>query len=342
MSDVLGIKPGRGGEVDDEASPEVVELREMFADVPEEPVEIVPAPSDDEPEQPGQAPPAEEEAPEGETAEEEAARLYANRFPTVQGLEDGYTEVRNAFTKVTMENSSLRAEYEAQQQALADQQQQIGAILEMMQTQLSETDPDFADELRKRMEIQRAVAQRVEPLQQQLTQQQQLAQQQIVVEQERAQARGAVERFMAAHPEVVPGSETDNLIVARYIELANAGVELDVTNPEHYEIAYEASQNPTFMAELMMAPNAVKIPGGVARVRERSGATIAAAAVGRDNSAPAARGPVRKRLETFVETGSGGAPLEGAPGEKPTDEFDEAWSYYKSSFEKGPLFGSKR
>jgi hypothetical protein len=300
----------------------------------------------------------EESLVEGEVDEEEVDRLaeeyagqFADTFRTVGELEDGYKEVRSAFTRVAQEASTHQQRMEELQKLNEEQQGQIDGILEFMQQQMAENDPEFAEELQRRLAMQEELQAQVQPLQEQLEQERVARSQQQQVQQMQAQAAQVVAAFYDDHEDIQPGSPEDNALTRIYAQVdqglyegTGGNVRLDPTNREHLELVYEISQNPQLGAEVLMSPLALKVPGGVARLRERAGATIAATEQPpRDNGQGRSRGPVRRRVEGFVETGTGGAPGAGAPGEAPKDEFDEAWDWYNSTHnQRGPLFGSKR
>jgi hypothetical protein len=341
MSDqVLGIRSAPEDEPDD--------LMAMFADddtetEPGGEVVVAPAPSDDDlpPDLPldeaEPSPGAPEPLPAGE-----GPFPWAGKYRTPDELAQGYGEVTTAFTRVTQQNAEMRQAIEDQQSQIASSQAQMGEIVQFLQAKAAEDDPDFAEELARRQQMDQMVSSRTQPLQEQLAQQQQQSAQRAQQEAYKAEARGAISGFFAAHPDITPDSDGDRAMTQTVQTLLQSGVALDIRSPEHLEVALEATRNPAFAVELMMSPQAMAVPGGVARIRERSGATMArATGPGRENpTRPAA--PVRRQTGTFVETGSGGSPQDGAPGETPTDEFDQAFSYYKAHFEKGPLFGSSR
>lgn len=327
----------------EEENPEE-DLMSMFAD--EETGELEAEPNnDEEPEAPPAEPlPPEEEEPEAPAAEEpeqpeaEQARLYANKYRSPEELERAYLEVTTGFTRVAQENAQARQAQEQMQAQLQAQQEQLQQVAEFLQAQMAEQDPEFAEELQRRMEMQQQIDQQVEqrlaPLQQQMQQQDPEAVAAV------GQMQAAAADFYRRHTEVAQGSAEDVAMTQGIVQMMNAGVPIDLRNPEHLDLALEASQNDALAAELMMAPQALQVQGGVARLRQRAGATIQASEASPTDNGTRAKAPVRQKVEGFVETGTGGAPQSGAPGRKP-DEFDEAWEWYQGRSARGPLFGAK-
>lgn len=341
MPDALGIQNFGRGEPEEE-NPED-DLMAMFRDedaadeVEAPPADLTPLPREDGDEE---APPAEEPAAEEpETAtDEEKARLWANKYTSPEDMERAYLEVTTGFTRVAQENAQIRQQFEQVQTDAQAQQAQMNEIVGFLQAQMAEQDPDFAAELEQRNRTQQMVdqqvAQRVAPLEQQMQQNDPQAAQAV------ARMRGAADDFYRRHSEIVQGSTEDIAMTQGVVQMMNAGVPIDLGNPDHLDLALEAAANPALAAELMMAPQALQVPGGVDVLRGRVGATIQASEASPTEKGTRAKAPVRQKVEGFVETGSGGAPQSGAPGKKP-DEFDEAWDWYQGRSARGPLFGAK-
>lgn len=369
----LGIQGGRGGEpYADEDTPED-EMAKMFADatpgdeldVPPEPL-TQPEPDEEEDEELPQTQPEPPTSPEEtgetqalvepgtteeevETAAEEEERLLAGRFQKIEDLEGSYKELQGAFTRIA-QDAQAREEREAALQAALDQQRaEHDQLVQMLTQQMAEQDPEFAERLQRQQEMQRFLDARLpqpDPEDERLSWEEQQEEQQLQ-ELQRA-AAGAITTFFTTHPEIKPGTPEDRKLTDTMTLLQQSGVPLALVNPKHIEIAYEASKDDRLVAELMMSPGAVNLPDGIDRLRARMGATIPATGEAPPNGAGGTqpqspqRGPVRKRLEGFVETGSGGAPADAAPGSQ-GDEFDSAREWYEKSYgAKGPLFGSKR
>lgn len=341
----LGVRSGFGPDDDD---PE--DLASMFVDEDvetddEQPDEQaapeVPPWVEDEP------PVEEEEEPEGEEvpAEEESAedteRMWAGKYAEPEQLETAYTEITRAFTQATQENRQMRDREAAFQAQINELQQQLSTVVEVIQSDLAERDPDFAEQLAERQRLAEAVAQQVGPLQEQLAQQQVAARQ---AELDRAIAASAT-TFYNAHPEIAPGSREDAVLTETTRQLLTAGVPLDITNPDHLEVALAAAAEPQVVQTLIVNKDRItpqQISFAASQIKAARGATIPQNPQGSPATGTRPKGPARRRLDAHLETGSGGAPMDGAPGESPKDEFDEAWDYWQQAKDKGPLFGGSR
>lgn len=278
-------------------------------------------------------------AEEGEAEEiDEAEPLYAGKFTDVEGLENAYLEVTSGFTRIAQDRKAMQDQMAALQARDAEREQQMQQLVGYLTNQMAESDPEFAEQLQRQQQVEQLVQQRVQPILQQ--QEQQMAQQ--TQAQRDAAAQLEAQAFYAAHPDVVPQSEADQMVARTFVALANAGVPL-VYDRASLDVAFEASQNPQLALDLMMNPRALEVPGGLDSLRARSGATIAPNAPAPGENGTRRRGPVRQRVDTFVEVNSGGAPAPAAPGAEKLDEFQEAWDVFtKEQSSKGPLFGSAR
>ncbi|HET9672663.1 MAG TPA: hypothetical protein VFQ40_07420 [Actinomycetota bacterium] len=310
------------------------------ADEEEEPSGFPGAPGPPEPAPAAQVP--EEELVEpGTTREEiaEAAQQLAGGYDTVEQLSEGYVSLQGAFTRVSQDYRAQQAYLEAQEQQLADTQDQLDELIEMLQNREAENDPEFAERLERSRQLREEIDARITPIEEHLEQQAQ-AQPQLNGDQQAAVA--AITAFQQRHPDVPPRSPADMAFAQVFRELRASGVPLDIRSGDHLEIAYEALQNPNLKMELMMSPNALNVQGGLDVLRQRAGATVAATGgTPQPGTRPPAQGATRRRPSAHVETGTGGAPADTAPGKQP-DEFDEAMSWYSEEFTKGPLYGSGR
>lgn len=272
---------------------------------------------------------------------ETVAAEFRNRFSTMEQLGQGYKAIQRGFTDVVSENRRLVAAQEEANQRVAQLEQLVQQMVLSQDPELAE---QFQAEMARTQQIEQAVQQRVAPIEQQLQQQAQL-QQRAAVEQ---RFDTAVRTFYENHPDIPPESPQDQEFTQTASRIAqvlkSSGVEVDLTNPQTYEVFYEAHSNPQFMAELFLAPQAFEIPEALARLRERAGATIARErqpGPSRQGTRPGSPPTARKRIEAHVEQPSGGAPGTPAPGQKPGDEFDEAMAWYDRRSARGPLFGGQ-
>lgn len=366
---MLGVGPSLGDEQDPESLAAMFSEEDLPDDEATEPVE--PGTTEEDPDGPvesdgppegwqppeGEAPAsppppptqAAEETPaaeigieegeeEGEGEEEEEEELIEGRFRTQEAADLAYKEIQAGFTRMAQENRQLLERLQAQDD-------QIRQLTQMQYQQLAENDPELAEqwqaEQQRQAEIQEAVQAQVAP---------------IMANQARDRAQQTVASFYQSTG-IAPGSEADQAVTQSFAQLRQAGVDLDITNPDHLQLALEAAAFPQFGAELMFAPNALKIPGGLDTIRQRSGVTIPDEVEGSPGTQPASppgdgtrqegspdrtqpkpRKAERRRVsEAFVESPSGGAPAEAAPGKTP-DEFGEAWDYYQNRRNRGPLF----
>lgn len=274
------------------------------------------------------ADPALDEAPEGETAAEEQARLYAGRYQSVEQLEDGYKQLQRAFTDI----AQTRQASDAEVAQLRAEQEQVRAYLLQ---QAAEADPELAERIQREQQLQQMVDQRVreqvEPLVQPI--QQREAVQQVV-----AQAQSAIQGFYQRHG-IQQGDERDVAALEVVKQTMSAGYELDISNPQHLDWALDVVEGRQAAPPGIRVPQLAAAGAGPAPV---PGATVAPAPAAPGTGTPAApKAPVRRRVETHVETGGSGAPASAAPG-GPKDEFDEAVAWYEGRRARGPLFGSQR
>lgn len=284
---------------------------------PQEPEE--PEPEQETEEEAEEAPEPEPEAPAPEqdalAAAEEAARLYAGRYHTVEQLEKGYGELSAEYTRARQQ----AVEMEQRQQQLEQVMQQLVPVLE---AQLAQQDPEAAERYRQQMELQQqaqAIAEaQVAPLREQM----ELQAQQSKVE-------SLVNEFRARHPDVAPGTELDRAVVQTASDL-----QLNAANLESLEIAYEAAKDPYLRQVLKANPPLIESDEGIAYARIQARLLQGLSGQGQ----PAPQQQPRPAGEAYVETGEGGAPARNAAS-TPYDEFDEAMDTWAKE-RRGPLFGS--
>ena len=305
--------------------PEIVEEHDDYPAVAET--------EEEPPGEPGEGDPAIDETPQ---------QQYAGRYQTVEELENGYKEIQGGFTRMAQENRQFVQNQQIQETRLAELEALNQQMIEVLQAQMFENDPEAAEQFQREMQQRQAIDQQVQQQVQQAVGpiQQQAVQQQV----DQAAERSVMEFYQRR--QIEQGSQEDIQATTAFRQLRSMGVPLDITNPDHIEAAYDAAQDPAFLNELIFNPQALQIPDGVARLRQRAGGTIpaVAGAAPLGTPAPAQRQAVRRRVEAHVETGSSGAPGGSAPGTKPADidPFDEAMDYYKGQRSRGVLFGSQR
>lgn len=355
MPDQMGIRPGLSEPYDEDQDRQGVptgpdeEIMAMFAeDNDGDQIDTEPDPVDP-PAAPASPPVADGDPgaaadPAPPAPAEPALDQAAAELPVVEEpYEVRYRELQRAFTQVAQDHQRRDREYQELQAYVGSQQEQFDQLVTLLQEREAENDPEFAEALTRNQEIDRLVAERLAPFEEEREQQQQREQQTVA----QTQAEQAVAVFYRDHADIVPGSAPDLAMAQTFQQLRGAGVPLDIRRVEHLEIAREASVDPNFAAELAMQPGALNIPDGLTRLRARAGATVESSTGATPpgdggTRQPGSNGaPARRRLEASLEVGSGGAPVETAPGTQ-TDEFDEATKWYKNDFQKGILFGAQR
>lgn len=339
------------------------EASDVAPEVTQEPAPAEPSatPQEQEQGQPdeGSTPdPGQEQAPEGESAEAQAARLYAGRYRTPEELEKGYKNIQRLQTRTQAERQ--RAELEAQQLRAA--LQEVRPYLEQLRADPGSVDDGFHDPTQLDADQLRAL------IDKQVSQRVQQVQQQTQAEQTRQELRRTVESFIATHPDAAPGTELDEAIgdvlaefqtdaegnrrfdlfpvtegnlevaytLAKEPDLRNMVVELDlVPNTENIEIAREAVSNPALAEVLLANPTLVDTEHGLNFARKQAALPGMYADAAQRGAAPS---PEQARRAAYVETGGTGAPVMSAPGANPPDPFDEAIAAYNRGRESN-IFG---
>ena len=273
------------------------------AEVPEEAPEETP-----EDEEPPEEAPEPEAAAEAEDTAPELERLYADKFTTVEALESGYREAAAWATRASMENAQLRQEHGRAMQLL----QQMAPIV---QQKLIEDNPELEEQFNIAQQVNQRVREQMEPLQARQAQQAMTAE--IV---------SNVGAFRSRHPDVPPNSPADHRFAATLQDL-----QLPVGHPVAMEIAYEAMNDEGLHKVLKANPQLMQSPEGFEVAKAQAARFF-----------PKQRQPVRPKAavqKAFVETGGTGAPMDGAPGERPDkDSFDKALDFWRSNFDN-PIMG---
>jgi len=221
-----------------------------------------------------EAPSAEDESEAPETPEEEAQRLWANKYQSPEELERGYNESREQWRRAVEARKAeeqraleLENQYGQLQQALqqvvptlqqaaereklyqswaAEYKQQTGEFPPGYQP-LAEKSPDTVAP----SDVQQIVEQRI-------AQERALAFEQAQRQQELRALEQNIYSFYQDHPEVEPRGPLDNEITDAIAALNEAWVptdtEVDPSDRGSLEIAYEAAQRPALLAILQMKP----------------------------------------------------------------------------------------
>lgn len=332
----LGELPDFVAEEPTEAAPAAEAAPEATAPVVEEAPPFVPQVV----EQPA------EEAPAGETAEEAAERLLAGKYRSVDELEKGYRELRD-LQRRTAERAKAadlqRQELEARtMQIQSALQQTIPAVQQALSArQAQQADPYGLDP--QAQQQQGLDPRMVMPLVDMQVQQRMMEYQNIQSARQAAAdeyqtANSALQEFYNTHKEVEPQGEIDASIASTIVSINEAweptGSTLDLTNPEIFEIAYEATQRPALRQVLEINPALIDTDTGLELAR-RQAALLEADITPSTTSAPGATRTSQRK--PVVERASSGTP----PATEGTqqDEFDAAvLAFRKDRESKGSIF----
>lgn len=328
------------------------------------------APAEQAPEaQQGEQQPVEGE--QQEPPPEQPERNYAGRYKSVEDLESGYKHIQRLATRSSeqaraqeLKNQQLEA---ALQQAVGllrqagvmpDQQQPTQPQApQQQQRQLPQQPQDLTPQAVQQF-IEQQVAQRTDQVQAQAVQQLQAQ-----------QVSQTIDAFRQKHPDVAAGTELDNY-VAEVVKEFQRDVETNRLDPslfpvtlENLELAYELATQPQLydlVMELDMEPDTTNIQlakealsdetlrtvllGDPALIDSEHGVQLArrqaellklplgAQQVAQAATQQVTMTPEQQRVAAHVETGGTGAPVTGAPGQRPEgDEFDEALTAWKGT-----------
>lgn len=241
---------------------------------------------------PPEAPPE----PEEETTEEEEQRLLAGKFQTPEAMEQAYQNLEREFTKRAQETAEIRARQEQQDELFQ-------ALIPVLMQQQIQENPELAEQLDFAERVQPLIDQRLEPVQNELTQ-----------AREQESFLRTVADFRTRHPDVPPNSAQD-------YTLAQVITELDLVkeDPEALEVAYEATMDPKLRFVLNASPHLAENDAGMQMARLQAsqlqlpGQPAPAPQNGQAQGGTAQQQPQRQMA--FVEKGPSGAPTQGAPGD---------------------------
>jgi hypothetical protein len=287
--------------------------------------------------------PAQEEQPL--TAEE--IKLLAGKYKSVEDLEKGYNELRD-LQRRTAERAKAadlqRQELEARsmqiQQALQQTIPVVQQALAARAAQQQQTDPYGLDTEQQQPGLDPRM---VMPLVDMQVQQRMLEMQNATAVQQAAameynSANDALQQFYSAHPEVEPQGEVDASVAQTIVALNQAwrpsGSTLDLTSPDVFEIAYEATKRPALRQVLEVNPAFIDTDAGMELAR-RQAALLEADITPSTTSAPGATRTTQKK--PIVERASSGTPpaTEGTQ----SDEFESAvLAFRKERESKGSIF----
>ncbi len=238
--------------------------------------------------------PPEEAPPEEETTSEEEQRLLAGKFQTPDALEQAYQNLEREFTRRAQETAEIRTRQEQQDEIFQ-------ALMPMLIQQQVQENPELAEQLDFAQRVQPLIDQRIEPVQQELSQ-----------AREQEDFLRTVADFRTRHPDVPPNSAQD-------YTLAQVVQELDLVkeDPEALEVAYEATMDPKLRFVLNASPHLAENDAGMQMARlQASQLQLPGQPAPAPQNGQAQGGTVQpQRQVAFVETGPSGAPTQGAPGE---------------------------
>lgn len=281
----------------------------------------------------------EEVEAEVEAAPSQPERLYLGKYKTPEDLEHGFKNVQR-----------LEAKARERADALEQRSQELEAALRQVAQHLMAQEATSQDGLQPGQVDPRMLNGLVE----QKLNHQQAAQQ---AEQLRSQVNSEIASFREAFPEVQDGTAIDDdmskivyefqeddqgalnhdlfpvtrqnleiaYVLAKNPALYDAVIELDLKPTEdNLHLANECVSNPRLRKIFEAEPHLLETDAGVELARERAQLpNIVASAQTRARPNPEAA-----RRAAYVETGGTGAPVQGAPGNRPKDPMDEAIAAY--------------
>jgi len=283
--------------------------------------------------------PAEPIQPEGvaqDTAQEpsepaQAEVPLASDIPQQQvDWERRYRDTQASYTRGQQELAEMRARQGQYEEALAE-------MIAFQQQSRAATDPEYA----QRVDAERAIAplieQRLAPLQQRLEQQMQgleIARLQMGVD-------SAIGQFRSRHPEVQDGTPEDESVAHAVKTLHDAwtrvGEELDLSDPNSLELAYEVTQDPYLLAIHAANPTLSNSDEGMEYARWQA-QQLASLSRQKQAGTPAAQVTKVQSQAAYVETNAQRSPQK-AEGEG--DEFDEVMRVDKQLRTSNPFVGGK-
>jgi type II secretory pathway pseudopilin PulG len=289
---------------------------------------------------PAESPPAEALAPPAGPGEE--GYRWAAKYEDPQQLEQGYRELNARYTQLTQSQAERdRAAAQRINELEIGLQNALPYIQAGMAAQqgvgpggtptLRPEEVDFDDPEQLNTFLEAKIAERMQPILNQMQQQSQAQQYQTAQQQYMGAAEQAITSFRTDHPDVAGTAVEDEM--ANIIQQFG----LDLRDREQIDFAYSIWQNPAVGDAVRASPVRATSPQG-----RREALMLApqfAAPVNGGPAPTAGRGVKRARpVAAYVETGGTGAPVAGAPGERrEKDAFDEVLDLLDNS--KPSVFG---
>lgn len=258
-----------------------------------------------------------------------------NKFKSYEALAEGYKNAMALHNRTAVRARDAEKSA-AEWQAAANQAMQMLQSRQAPAQGIPEDLKRLADEAgvdENTLRIAQALAQRsaqaeTQTVQQQLMQNQQ--QQQQLQAQQTLQA--TVQGFFAAHPEVIQGSETDTRLGNLVGEL-----DLDPSNPDALEAAYELVQDPDLELYVRANPHLVDTEAGMAHARNQVALNKRlSSAASAHTTAQQEAGRQAALRKAAVETGGGTPPT--SPGGE-TDEWAQVLAVARADRSDDNIYG---
>lgn len=264
------------------------------------------------------------EAPEGVV-------FAGRRFPSQSEAERAYREIQGEYTRSQQSLRQMEARQQQYEEALAE-------MIAIQQQQRAAIDPEYAQRVEAERAIQPLIEQRLAPLEQKL--QQQL--QSLEVQRLQMGVDSAIGQFRSRHPDVQDGTPED-MAVARTVKglhdaWGRLGEELDLSDPNSLELAYEITQDPYLLAIHSANPSLSSSEEGMEYARWQAQQL---ASLSRQKKTAGTQAPAVKKVQpqsAFVETNAQRSPQQEGEG----DEFDEVLRVDKADRTVNPFVGGKR
>jgi hypothetical protein len=298
------------------------------------------------------------EAPEGETPEEQAERLYANKYRTIEDLEKGYRERSDMWRRAmearkAEEAERIRAEQQRSQyeQALrsaipmleqaAQREQQVRTWAEQYREQFG-TYPDGFAQTAPQQGPPAGVSQN--DVQRMLEERLATERAQMAADFQRQQEAAALERtvneFYRDHPEVEPYGALDTEITDAMAELNDSpawasisnpdgsrGIVVDPTDRGSLDVLYEAVQRPALLEVLKLRPDFFTSEAGLQFARRDAALLegVPATTAPQTATVPASSAGRRSGQKVpFTESAQGTLPQDQGPNQ------DDPWERIKA------------
>lgn len=300
-----------------------------------------------------EAQPTGDEPAASETPAEEQARLYANKYGSVEALENGYRERSDMWRRAMEAKQAEEAERMRAEAERAQYEQALRSAIPMIEQAARERqalrtwaeqyyrengalppglDPNILsapaapagspDQMVDRASVERMLNER-------LAQERAAMAAAYQAEQEKAALARTVTEFYTEHPEVEPHGALDNEITDAMAELAyspawanyvnqdgSQGVVVDPTDRNSVEVVYEAVRRPALLQILKIRPDYFTSEAGLAIARRDAALLegVPATTAPQTATVPASRAGTRAGQRVpHTESAAGSVPQQQAP-----------------------------